>query len=617
MRVKQLNEQYKIMKNIKILLLMLVTVFVSAQDLDPEFLESLPDDIRKDIQETNQRKADGTAETYKPYIYSSKLKKAETFLKLKDRLESDLLELERRLDSDDSFDLGEDLTLYGSDFFNTFQTSFMPINEPNPDSGYMLDVGDVIEIQLVGPNAYIEELLINSDGSVSLSDIGKVVIAGLSLNDASQLIKSKVNTAFIGNEAFISLSEIRDVNILVTGNAVNPGIYTLTGNSNILHALSAAGGISEFGSLREINLVRDNNIIETLDVYDLLIEGQYNLKKRLRSGDVVFVEAKKNIITIDGAVNRPAMYEALDGQKLKSIINYANGISRNADQENISLERLQEGSLKTIQVPNDSYFDAINVQDGDSIYIREYPYRQAKISGAVLKPGSYTMSAGETINDLVKKAGGYTENAYQFGAIYLNKDAKKVNELSKEILYQEFLDNIIAASQQNIGGNFDLTPIVKLTEEIKNTEPNGRVVIDLLNESTIDRYNVKEGDELFVPETNNVVYVYGEISSEGAVMFSENEGIEYFVAKSGGFKKFADKESIYILHPNGESQLYKSKRNIFESRPKTEMRIYPGSIIFVPRVLDDSAPRRLAAQAYVSILGNLGIALASLSAIND
>jgi len=605
------------MKKIRLILLSLIIVTVRAQELDEDFLQSLPDDIRRDISEKNAKQGTESQENYRPYMYSSKLRQAEELLDLKDRLELDLLELQRRLDAQEGLYVDKKLRLFGLDFFNTFQTSFMPINEPNPDSGYMLDVGDVIEIQLVGPNAYIEELLINSDGSVSLSDIGKVVIAGLSLNDASQLIKSKVNTAFIGNEAFISLSEIRDVNILVTGNAVNPGIYTLTGNSNILHALSAAGGISEFGSLREINLVRDNNIIETLDVYDLLIEGQYNLKKRLRSGDVVFVEAKKNIITIDGAVNRPAMYEALDDQKLKSIINYANGISRNADQENISLERLQEGSLKTIQVPNDSYFDAINVQDGDSIYIREYPYRQAKISGAVLKPGSYTMSAGETINDLVKKAGGYTENAYQFGAIYLNKDAKKVNELSKEILYQEFLDNIIAASQQNIGGNFDLTPIVKLTEEIKNTEPNGRVVIDLLNESTIDRYNVKEGDELFVPETNNVVYVYGEISSEGAVMFSENEGIEYFVAKSGGFKKFADKESIYILHPNGESQLYKSKRNIFESRPKTEMRIYPGSIIFVPRVLDDSAPRRLAAQAYVSILGNLGIALASLSAIND
>ena len=605
------------MKARKLIFLSLITLTIGAQELDEEFLNSLPDDIRKDIQKNNQRKADGTAETYRPYIYSSKLKKAEDFLKLKDRLESDLLELERRISSDNEINIIKDLKLYGSDFFSTFQTSYMPINEPNPDSGYMLDVGDVLQVQLVGSNDYIEDLSINPDGSVSMPDIGKVVVAGLSLNDASQLIKSKVSLAFIGSEAFISLSDIRDVNILVTGNSVNPGIYTLTGNSNILHALSAAGGISEFGSLREINLIRDNTIIETLDLYDLLIEGQYNLKKRLRSGDVVFVEARKNIITIDGAVNRPAKYEALDDQKLISIINYANGINLNADRENISLERLFEGSLKTISVPNDSYFEAINVQNGDSIYIRKYPYRQAKISGAVLKPGSYTMAAGETINDLIKKAGGYTENAYQFGAVYLNEDAKTVNELSKEILYQDFLDNIIAASQQNIGANNDLTAIVKLTEEIKNTEPNGRVVIDLLNDTTIDLYNVKEGDELFVPEKNNVVYVYGEISSEGAVMFSENKGIDYFVDKSGGFKKFADKESIYILHPNGDSQLYRSKRNIFENSPKSEMQIYPGSIIFVPRVLDESAPRRLAAQAYVSILGNLGIALASLSAIND
>ena len=599
---------------------MLVTVFIGAQELDEEFLESLPDDVRKDIKERNQQKVDGTAETYRPYIYSSKLAKVETFLKLKDRLESDLLELERRISSDEPIDMSQDLKLYGSDFFNTFQTSFMPINEPNPDSGYMLDVGDVLEIQLVGPNAYLddtEDFLINSDGSISMPDIGKVVVAGLSLNDASLLIKSRVNAALIGNEAFISLAEIRDVNILVTGNAENPGIYTLTGNSNILHALASAGGISEFGSLREINLIRDNIIIETLDVYDLLIEGQYNLKKRLRSGDVVFVEPRKNIITIDGAVNRPAKYEALDDQKLISIIEYANGITRNADRENISLERLLEGSLDTISVPNDSYFEAISVKDGDLIYIREYPYRQAKISGAVLKPGTYTMAAGETINDLIKRAGGYTENAYKFGAVYLNEDAKAVNELSKEILYQEFLDNIIAVSQQNIGGNIDLSPIVKLTEEIKNTEANGRVVINLLNDLTIDLYTVKEGDELFVPERNNVVYVYGETSTEGAVVFAENQSVEYFVDKSGGFKKFADNESIYILHPNGESQLYRSKRNIFESRPKSEIKIYPGSIIFVPRALDDSAPRRLATQAYVSILGNLGIALASLSAIND
>ena len=100
-------------------------------------------------------------------------------------------------------------------------------------------------------------------------------------------------------------------------------------------------------------------------------------------------------------------------------------------------------------------------------------------------------------------------------------------------------------------------------------------------------------------------------------MYSENKDVEYFVEKSGGYKRFADNESIYILHPNGESQLYRSKRNIFESRPQSDIKIYPGSIIFVPRELDDSTPRRLAAQAYVSILGNLGIALASLSSISN
>ena len=605
------------MKTTKLVLLslMLISVSLHAQEFDQEFLDSLPDDVREDLETRNETRAEQANETFRPYLYSSKLSQAEELLSLKDRLEKDLLDLERRLDTGENLSISEELEIFGFDFFNTFQTSFMPVNEPNPDSGYMLDVGDILQIQLVGQNDYIEDFLVSSDGSINLPDIGKIVVAGLSLNDTSELIKSKVNSAFIGTEAFITLSEIRDVNILVTGNAQNPGIYTLTGNSNILHAIFAAGGISEFGSLREINLLRDNIIIESLDIYDLLIEGQYNLNKRLRSGDVIFIEARKNIVTIDGAINRPSKYEVLENQKLINIIEYANGINRSADLENISLQRLVDGSLKTIPVPNESYFEAIKVEDGDSIYIREYPYRQAKISGAVLKPGSYTMAAGETISDLINRAGGYTENAYQFGAIYLNEDAKKVNELSKEILYQEFLDNIIAAAQQNIGA--DLTPIVLLTEELNNTNPNGRVVIDLLNDSTLDLYGIKEGDELFVPEKNYVVYVYGEISSEGAVMFSENKDVEYFVEKSGGYKKFADNESIYILHPNGESQLYRSKRNIFESRPKNDIQIYPGSIIFVPRELDDSTPRRLAAQAYVSILGNLGIALASLSAIND
>jgi len=606
------------MKNTLILMLsFLLTASLNSQELDSSFLDSLPEDIQKDLMEKNSKQGLNSQENYKPYLYSSKLSQAEELITLKERLELDLKELERRLSFDNDFTVNDGLKLYGSDFFNTFQTSFMPTNEPNPDSDYFLDTGDVINIQLVGQKDKINDHIVGGDGSISLEDIGKVIIAGMSLGEASSFIKSKVNSAYIGTEVFISLSEIRDVNVLITGNAKNPGIYTLTGNSNILHAISAAGGISEFGSYREINLIRNDKVVESLDVYKLLINGQYNLKKRLRSGDVIFVEARKSIVAIDGAVYRPAKYEVLDGQNLDSVIEFANGIKRTADLQNVSLERLLDGTLKTIPIVNKSQFKTITALDGDLVYIREHPYREAKISGAVLKPGSYTMAPNESLNDLIQKAGGYTNNAYLLGAVYINEDAKEINKKAKDILYQEFLDNIISVSQQNISENFDLTPIVQLTKEIKDNQSNGRVVIDLQDQETLDLYSVKENDSLYVPETNNVVYVYGETSIEGAVMFYENQTAEYFIKKSGGYKKYADKESIYVLHPNGESQLFSSKRNIFESSPQSSTTIYPGSIIFVPRELDEATPRRLAAQAYVSILGNLGIALASLSSINN
>ena len=527
------------------------------------------------------------------------------------------MELQRRLNTEDGLYVDKSLKLYGLDFFNTFQTTFMPINEPNPDSGYALDIGDILNIQLVGQINETEDFLINNDGSISLQDVGKIIIAGLSLNEASQFIKSKINAALIGTEAFISLSEIRDVNVMVSGNAKNPGIYTLTGNSNILHAISVAGGISEFGSVREINLLRDNKVIESLDIYDLLIKGKYNIKKRLRSGDVVFVEARKNIVTIDGAVHRPAKYEIFDDQSLDSVIKYANGIKQTVDLSNMSLERILDGTLKTIPVFTEAQFETIKAIDGDLIYVRDLPFRQAKISGAVVKPGSYTMAEGETINDLIEKAGGYTNNAYEFGAIYQNEDAKIINKKARDILYNAFLDNIIDAKEKDVSGMFEIASLVGLAQEIRDSEPNGRVIVDLINDRSIDLYTVKEGDELHIPEANNIVYVYGEISTEGTVMYTPNKGIDHFIAKSGGYGKFADSKSIFILHPNGESQLYKRSRNIFESSPQSDIQVYPGSIIFVPRAIDDTIPRRLAAQAYVSILGNLGISLASLSAINN
>lgn len=605
------------MNKSKLILFLFFISLAHAQELDESFLSSLPDDIRKDVLEKSGNQDKNLDNNFRPYQYSSKIEFEEDLLALKLRMEQDLNELNNRLDKDKPLKIKEDLELFGYNFFSTFQTSFMPVNEPNPDSSYVLDVGDVLKIQLIGQKNYIDNLIINGDGSVNVPDIGRVIVAGLTLSSASDTIATKITEAFISTEVYITLGRIRDVNILVTGNANKPGIYTLSGNSNILHALTVAGGISDQGSMREINLIRNNKVIESLDMYDLLIDGQYNIKKRLRSGDVVFVESIKNIVTIDGAIKRPAKYEVKNNQNLLQVFEYANGMKQTADIRNISLERMLDGSLKSIPIVNKSQFSKIKPIDGDLIYVREFPFRSAKIHGAVLKPGTYTMAAGESLKDLIRKAGGVTENAYLFGSIYETNNAREINKKSKDILYEEFIDGIIAASQRSLSENLDLTPIVRLTEQIKNSEPNGRIVVDLLDDSLSEYSKIGDGDTLYIPEKNNNVYVYGEISTEGAVMFSANKDVEYFVNKSGGYKKFADVDSVYILHPNGESIRYKKSRNIFESKPKSDIVIYPGSVIFVPRKLDESTTRRIAAQAYVSILGNLGIALASLSSINN
>ena len=169
-------------KNNKLIFTILLSISLGSQELDSNFLDSLPDDIKKDLQEQSAKKSISKELNYKPYLYSSKLSQAEELLSLKERLELDLLELERRLTLDSSASIDEGLKLYGVDFFNTFQTSFMPINEPNPDSDYSLDVGDVLNIQLIGQDNNTEDYLINRDGTISLDDIGKILLAGQNLN---------------------------------------------------------------------------------------------------------------------------------------------------------------------------------------------------------------------------------------------------------------------------------------------------------------------------------------------------------------------------------------------------------------------------------------------------
>jgi len=571
-------------------LIISVSFSISAQELDETYLASLPEDIRKDLTERASEGKDLEEKVYRSIDNPSDIKKK----------------------GPNSTDFIDDI--YGSAFFSSIQTSFMPINSPNLDDTYVLDFGDVLSIQQIGQNDSMDTFPIYRDGSINIPDIGKLFLAGLSLEEASSMIKAKFKQAYVGVEAFISLKNIRDVSILVSGDAFNPGIYTLNGSSNMLHALHSAGGIGQFGSYRSIKLIRDEKIIDTIDIYDILNNGNFGSKVRLRSGDIIFVDPRANVVSLEGAFKRPIKYELLKGQNLSDAVNYANGITIDQDSSNMYLYRLLDGGVKEIKIVNISQLRNIEANDEDRVFIRRHSFRSVVISGAVTRPGNYKMTEGENIFDLIEKSGGYTANAFPEAAVFTNEETKNISAAASEKLYLNFIDNLLEIMQKGSSAETDISSLVMLAEGIRDSEPNGRLIVDLFNDSS--PLLIKNGDSLFIPEQTNNIYIYGEVENQGAILLKDGADLDFYLTDRSSLKDTADKSSIYILYPNGRTTNYSRKRNLFANHPRN-ITIVPGSVIYVPRKIDNTLSNRITAQAYATILGNIGVTLASLSALND
>ena len=565
-------------------LISLSPIFIAAQDFDESFLNSLPEDVRSSLQAQTSSKKD---------LEETQYRRPSTFIK-KPGAESDR---------------------FGAQIFSMMQTTFMPLNEPSFDGTYILDYGDVLEIQFVGQKSYTAKLQVKRDGSVTIDDIGKIYLSGLTLNNAVELIEAKVNSTFIGVQTFTSLVNVRDIQVIVAGNVYNPGPYVLNGNSNIFHALSVSGGPSEMGSFRSINLVRENKIIESIDLYKTFIMGESSFSTRLRSGDLIFVKPVANLVTVSAGVKRPGLYELLDEDNLSSIILFGNGLNNVADLSDITLYRISNGKVSSIGISSISELDNIPSKDSDTLLIREFPLRTVEISGAIKKPGKYIVNQGDGILELVQSAGGYALNAYPFGGVLENKITQTINQEAIDRLYQDFA----RASSDMMAGDESASFMLNIMEDLKNSTVSGRVNAEfdlsaLLKDPSLD-IDLQNGDSVIIPEILHHVYVYGEVLNQGTSKLKKGEDFNYYLKSKGGVSNYADIKGIFILHPNGET-VKVGRKNIFNSS-ESSYEIYPGSIIFVPRKISKSLLNTKTAQAYAAILGNIGVSLASVSVLKD
>ncbi|MDA7811961.1 SLBB domain-containing protein [Gammaproteobacteria bacterium] len=598
-----------------ILLLMLLTPFflVNSQELDQAYLESLPDDVREDVLKQVENREELDKPVYRrPSTMVSKAYCSNTKIDRNTKIDQ---EYNNPYVADYDNKCVPMSERFGTKFFDMMQSSFMPINEPNFDSSYILDFGDTLELQLIGQINSIDEVLVNRDGSINIPDVGKVFVSGMSLDNANEVIKNKISSSYVGTKAFITLTNIRDIQVLITGNAFNPGVYTLNGNSNILHALTMAGGIDEQGSYRQIELIRNSKVIKTFDLYSIFIYGNSQFNLRLRSGDSILVKPFSNLVTLSGAVNRPGIYELKEDETLKDLLEFGNGLSDAADKGNIRIERLVKDEIKYIKVKDLDKLSLVKMNSSDRLNIGSYERKQVEIIGAINTPGIYAISSGESLSSVIKKAGGYKSNAYPFGAILNNKKSLELHEKAVENLYTTFVQKLVTKGDPL----FASESLPFALKELRKAETTGRVMaefdLDIINANPELDTILDDGDEILIPIETQQVYVFGEVNNNGAIRYIPNQSINDYLSRSGGIKENADKNYIYVVHPNGEVNRLSYKRFSFLSNKSNDILIYPGSVIYVPRKVN-SQEAAMVASIWAPIVSAMATSITALSVLD-
>ena len=217
---------------------------------------------------------------------------------------------------------------FGYELFEGVPTTFAPATDIPVPPEYRLGPGDTIEVQLFGKQNRQYSLVVSRDGTINFPSIGPVNVMGETFQELKQQILDRVSSQLIGTSAAINMGALRSIRVLVVGDSRRPGSYTVSGLSTITNALFVSGGVTEVGSLRNVQLKRNGRVIKTLDLYDLLLRGDNRNDVRLESGDVIFVPTVGPTVSVGGFVKRPAIYELKNEKTMGEVINLAGGFPR-------------------------------------------------------------------------------------------------------------------------------------------------------------------------------------------------------------------------------------------------------------------------------------------------
>ncbi|WP_372767959.1 SLBB domain-containing protein [Pseudoalteromonas sp.] len=372
----------------------------------------------------------------------------------------------------------EELKPFGYELFAGEPMSFMPSeNAAIPDS-YLVGPGDEFQINFYGKESDSFEVEVDREGRLTIPKLSPVNVAGLQFSEVKKLVKAKIEQEIIGVEAFVSMGRLRSMRILVLGEAYKPGAYSVSSLASVTHALFVSGGITEIGSLRNVQVKRAGKVVAALDLYDLLTKGDSSNDIVLQSGDVVFIPSVGKQVTVSGLVKRPAIFELKKNETAEDLIRLAGGFKAEAFPQKTVIERYAGNSFKTV-LTRDFSKSEISYQphDGDVIKVQgssEELENAVTIMGAVSHPGNYQWKAGKRISDLVSslKSDVLPIADFDYSLIVREKNIRGDIEL---------LQFSLVDALENKASNFELKPrdIIIIFSRFEEKAEEKRLLSDL------------------------------------------------------------------------------------------------------------------------------------------
>jgi protein involved in polysaccharide export with SLBB domain len=308
------------------------------------------------------------------------------------------------------------LQQFGYDLFSSRVSSFAPTGNVPVGDDYIIGPDDELNIYNWGRVNQTIKLKVDRDGAVMVQDIGPIQVGGLTFGQAKKLIEGRMSQ-ITGVEVGVTMGQIRTIQVFVIGKVTQPGLYTVSALSHVSNALDAAGGISKMGSLRRIELRRDNRVETKIDLYDLLLYGDTGGDVRLKPRDVIFVPVIGPVAAVTGDVKSPAIYEMLGKEGLGNLLHMAGGVTAFGYSERLQVERVQNHEKRIALDVNLNQRSASGfpVDDGDLVKVFSVlPIERnvVRVKGNINEPGTYEWRPGMRVADLIRQAQGPGDHTF-------------------------------------------------------------------------------------------------------------------------------------------------------------------------------------------------------------